>query len=144
MPNSPLLPPGSAFTDSPYQRSSVPTFEISEKASRTSPTGRRTTTVSVSSRNFVGANRKAPIRMAEQTPKMHDGNSHCAGVTAIQRMENAMIEERTDTIMVETAITKRSKEPKNTLVSCIAEAPNLAGIRGHHTWDPATRYRSRR
>jgi hypothetical protein len=41
-------------------------------------------------------------------------------------MENAMIEERIDTIMVETAITKGSKEPKNTLVCCIAEAPYLA------------------
>ena len=28
--------------------------------------------------------------------------------------------------MVETAITKGSKEPKNTFVSCIAEAPYLA------------------
>jgi hypothetical protein len=64
--------------------------------------------------------------MAEQTTIMHDGNSHCAGVTAIQRMENAMIEERIDTIMVETAITKGSKEPKNTFVSCVAEAPYFA------------------
>ena len=35
----------------------------------------------------------------------------------------ATIEEKIDTIMVETAITKGSKEPKNTFVSCIAEAP---------------------
>jgi hypothetical protein len=34
-----------------------------------------------------------------------------------------MIEERIDTIMVETAITKGSKEPENTFVSCIAESP---------------------
>jgi hypothetical protein len=64
--------------------------------------------------------------MAEQTTIMHDGNSQCAGVTAIQRMENAMIEERIDTITVETAITKGSTEPKNTFVSCIAEAPYVA------------------